>query len=204
MPLIEELKRRKVFKAGVAYLVVGWLLIQVAATVAPQLGLPEWAPRFVTFLILVGFPIALVLAWVFEVTPDGVRRDARGSGTAQMIAIASVLALAALAWYLLPKSGPRDGAAPASTAQVPAAAKSIAVLPFADLSPAHDQEYFSDGMAEELLNALAKLKDLKVAGRTSSFSFKGRNEDLRLIGQTLAVANVLEGSVRKQGDKVRI
>ena len=95
----------------------------------------------------------------------------------------------------------RDDKAPA-TAEIPA--KSIAVLPFTDLSPAHDQEYFSDGMAEELLNALAKLKDLKVAGRTSSFSFKGKNEDLRTIGKALGVANVLEGSVRKQGDKVRI
>ncbi len=186
MSLIAELKRRKVFKVGAAYLVVAWLLIQVVATLAPQLQLPEWAPRLVTLILLIGFPVAVVMAWMFDVTPGGVKRDPGDAVAGRMPASAADPPMAAVA----------------SSPAIPH--KSIAVLPFADLSPTRDQEYFSDGIAEEILNALVKLKDLKVAGRTSSFSFKGRNEDLRDIGRTLAVAHVLEGSVRKQGDKVRI
>ena len=191
MSFFAELKRRKVVKVGAAYLVVAWLVIQVVATLAPQMQLPDWVPRAITLVLLVGFPIAVVLAWVFDITPEGVVRDpgdVAASQAATPVASASSIAVAAL---------------PAAiTTIVPH--KSIAVLPFADLSPTHDQEYFSDGIAEEILNALVKLKDLKVAGRTSSFSFKGRNEDLRGIGKALAVAHVLEGSVRKHGDKVRI
>ena len=181
-----ELKRRKVFRVGAAWLVIGWVLIQVAATIAPQLRLPEWVPTLVTVLVALGFPVALVLAWFFDVTPEGVVRD-----PADAAAPLSATPAAATQMHAIPAS-----------AAIPH--KSIAVLPFADLSPTHDQEYFSDGIAEEILNALVKLKDLKVAGRTSSFSFKGRNEDLRGIGKALAVAHVLEGSVRKHGDKVRI
>ena len=188
MNLIAELKRRKVFKVGVAYLVVGWVLIQVAATVGPQLELPEWAPRLITVTVALGFPIALVLSWIFDVGPGGVHRE-----TALEVSASSTAPVATA-----PPIASAAGTAPA----IPH--KSIAVLPFADLSPTHDQEYFSDGIAEEILNALVKLKDLKVAGRTSSFSFKGKNEDLRNIGRTLSVAHVLEGSVRKHGDKVRI
>jgi TolB-like protein len=194
MNLVAELKRRKVFKVGVAYLVVGWLLIQVAATVAPQLNLPDWAPRFITFAIALGFPIALVLAWIFDVGPSGIRRE-----VAVAAAASSAAPVTSAPASLTTSSAP----VPPSTAPaIPH--KSIAVLPFADLSPARDQEYFSDGIAEEILNALVKVKDLKVTGRTSSFSFKGKNEDLRSIGKTLSVAHVLEGSVRKHGDKVRI
>ncbi len=185
MSLFAELKRRKVFKVGAAYLVVAWIAIQVVATLAPQFQLPEWAPRLVTLVLLIGFPIALVMAWMFDITPDGVVRDAGDAAAASVPPIAAIVATPAAVMPIVPH-------------------KSIAVLPFADLSPTHDQEYFSDGIAEEILNALVKLKDLKVAGRTSSFSFKGRNEDLRGIGKTLAVAHVLEGSVRKHGEKVRI
>ena len=174
---LAELKRRKVFKVGAAYLVVAWLVIQVVATVAPQMQLPDWLPRAVTLILVVGFPIALVLSWLFDATAAGVVRDPVDAANAVTVA---------------------------GTHTATASQKSIAVLAFADLSPAHDQEYFSDGMAEEILNALAKIKDLKVAGRTSSFYYKGRNEDLRGIGKTLGVANLLEGSVRKQGDRVRI
>ena len=207
MSLLAELKRRKVFKVGAAYLVVGWLLIQVAATVGPQLNLPEWAPRLITFVILLGFPIALVMAWVFDVTPEGIKLDASVSGSKRVFAAAAVIAAIVLGWYW---HGVRESPKPVAVAAPPAAAigvaaqKSIAVLAFTDLSPKHDQDYFSDGIAEELLNALAQVKDLKVAGRTSSFYYKGRNEDLRTIGKALGVANVLEGSVRTQGDKVRI
>jgi len=173
-----ELQRRKVFKVGAAYLVVAWLLIQVVATLAPQMRLPDWVPRSITLVLLVGFPIALVMAWLFDVTPEGVVRDPEDAAPT-----------------------PKPTAEPVQLA-VPH--KSIAVLAFADLSPTHDQEFFSDGMAEEILNALAKVRDLKVAGRTSSFFYKGRNEDLRSVGKALGVAHVLEGSVRKQGEKVRI
>lgn len=210
MSVIAELKRRKVYKIGAAYLVVGWLLIQVSATVAPQLNFPEWVPRLVTFIILLGFPIALVSAWVFDVTAEGVKLDASASGSKHVFAGAAVLAVLALGWYFYGRPSLRKGevvvpaASVAARASVAVPTKSIAVLAFTDLSPKHDQDYFSDGIAEELLNALAKVKDLKVAGRTSSFYYKGRNEDLRSIGKALGVANVLEGSVRTQGDKVRI
>ncbi|MBS0456111.1 MAG: hypothetical protein JSS44_02100 [Proteobacteria bacterium] len=197
MRLIEEMQRRKVFKVGAAWLVIGWVLIQVAATVAPELKLPEWLPTMVTVLVGLGFPVALVLAWFFDITPDGVRRDPEDVAAAASHATTVVASTSA--------SG-SAAPAPAAPAATPIAAprKSIAVLAFADLSPSHDQEYFSDGIAEEILNALVKLKDLKVAGRTSAFSFKGRNADLREIGRALGVAHVLEGSVRKHGQKVRI
>ncbi len=227
MSLMSELKRRKVFQVGAAYLVVAWLLIQIVATVAPQLQLPEWAPRLVTLFLMVGFPIALVIAWVFEVTPEGVKVDAAKSGSKRMYAFAAALAAAAIAWYFLAPGKEEKGtegikvastavgnpatvdatlipSVPFSSSSSTPAKQSIAVLAFADLSPGKDQEYFSDGMAEEILNALVKVKGLKVAGRTASFYYKGRNEKLKTIGEELGVAHVLEGSVRKQGDKVRI
>ena len=225
MNLIAELRRRKVIQVGAAYLVVAWLLIQIVATVAPQLQLPEWVPRLVTLLLMVGFPVAVVMAWVFEVTPEGVRVDARKTGSKRMYVSAAVLAAAALAWYVrgdraaqevvvaapsAPTAAPAPPATSASTTAAPAdpvappPTKSIAVLAFADMSPDKDSEYLSDGIAEEILNALAGVGDLQVAARTSSFYYKDRNESLRDIGKTLGVAHVLEGSVRRQGEKVRI
>ena len=204
MNLFAELQRRNVFKVGAAWLVGGWVLIQVAATVAPQLKLPDWLPTLVTVLVGAGFPVALVLAWFFDITPSGVHRDAQDVGRAQheAPAHAKVAPTTPSNPPILATQPTSPAAGNAATPSIPN--KSVAVLPFADLSPSHDQEYFSDGIAEEILNALVKLKDLKVAGRTSSFSFKGRSADLRDIGRTLSVAHVLEGSVRKHGDKVRI
>ena len=207
MSLIAELQRRKVFKVGAAYLVVGWLLIQVAATVGPQLNLPEWAPRLITFLILLGFPIALVMAWVFDVTPDGVKLDAKVSGSKRVIAAAVVMAALAVGWYFHARPQVRPPSPVAMTAQSTGAsssAVSIAVLPFLDMSQTHDQEYFSDGLSEELLNLLAQLPQMRVIARTSSFSFKGKEVDVATIARTLNVANVLEGSVRKSGNTLRI
>ena len=225
MNLIAELRRRKVIQVGAAYLVVAWLLIQIVATVAPQLQLPEWVPRLVTLLLMVGFPVAVVMAWVFEVMPEGVRVDARKTGSKRMYVSAAVFAAAALAWYVrgdraaqevvvaapsAPTAAPAPPATSASTTAAPAdpvappPTKSIAVLAFADMSPDKDSEYLSDGIAEEILNALAGVGDLQVAARTSSFYYKDRNESLRDIGKTLGVAHVLEGSVRRQGEKVRI
>ncbi|HQY37422.1 MAG TPA: tetratricopeptide repeat protein [Pseudomonadota bacterium] len=218
--LLAELQRRKVFKVGAAYLVVAWLVVQGASIGFPAFEAPPWALRVFILVLMLGFPIALVMAWVFETTPEGVVREDRPAGSMWMYAIAATLAVAAVGWFLLGRSTPDDeagslaiaGAKPPLTTtdstsggeSVQAASKSIAVLAFTDLSPAKDQEYFSDGIAEEILNALVKVKGLKVAGRTSSFYYKGRNEDLRKIGETLGVAHILEGSVRKQGEKVRI
>ncbi len=205
-----ELQRRNVHRAAVFYAGAAWLLVQVATQVLPFFHIEERVVRWIVVAAVTGFPFALLFSWFYEWTPQGIKRESEIERSVSITpqtgkkldrAIIAVLGLAVvllLANTLLP----RKQAEPAATPAIPA--KSIAVLPFTDLSPAHDQEYFSDGMAEELLNALAKVKDLKVAGRTSSFSFKGRNEDLRSIGQALAVANVLEGSVRKQGNRVRI
>jgi TolB-like protein/Tfp pilus assembly protein PilF len=182
-----ELKRRNVLRVAVLYIAATWALSQGISQLTPALDLPDWATRAFLIACAIGFPIVLALAWNFE----GILREIReivGAGTPSSGEMAAGVTTAA------------------TNAETPVEIphKSIAVLPFVDLSPAHDHEYFSDGIAEEILNALVKLRDLKVAGRTSSFSFKGRNEDLRGIGRTLAVAHVLEGSVRKHGDRVRI
>ncbi len=207
MSLIAELKRRKVFKVGAAYLVVAWLAVQAASIGFPAFDAPPWALRIFILVVLLGFPLAVVMAWIFDAGPDGVKLDANPSGSKRLFGAAGLLILLALGWYFYGQPAFRKGdvavtAHPPATVAVPA--KSIAVLAFIDLSPGHDQGYFSDGMSEEILNALAQVKDLKVAGRTSSFYYKGRNEDLRMIGKALGVANILEGSVRKQGNKVRI
>jgi len=224
MALIAELKRRNVIRMAGLYLVGAWLIVQVAGTLLPVFETPSWVLKALVGFLAVGLAPALIFAWVFELTPQGIKRDAEvkpeesiAPQTARRLDRTIIVVLiCALVYFGIDKFvlGPRDAArsaaaSPAAPGTAPAPAsvamrKSIAVLPFTDLSPGHDQEYFSDGMAEELLNALAKIKDLKVAGRTSSFHFKGKNDDLREIGHALGVANILEGSVRKQGDKVRI
>jgi TolB-like protein/Tfp pilus assembly protein PilF len=226
MGFVAELKRRNVIRMAGLYLVGAWLVTQVAGTVLPMFGAPEWLPRSVVVVLAIGFVPALVFAWVFELTPAGLKRDADvppeqsiGVQTARRMERMFLLLLAlALGYFAVDKfvlAPRRDAALVAATAQsVKAEAghaakpaiseKSIAVLPFVNMSADKDNEYFSDGIAEEILNALAQVKDLKVAGRTSSFQFKGRNENLTTIGETLGVAHVLEGSVRKQGDRVRI
>jgi TolB-like protein/Tfp pilus assembly protein PilF len=212
------------------YLVGAWLVVQVAGTILPMFGAPAWLPRSIVLLLALGFLPALAFAWAFELTPDGLKRDAEvapeasiAPQTAQrMDRLIIAVLLLALGYFAVDKfvlapgrearvaavatQAGKTGAADAAPAAAgPSMGKqSIAVLPFTDLSPTHDQEYFSDGIAEEILNALAQVKGLKVAGRTSSFQYKGRSGDLRAIARALGVAHVLEGSVRKQGDKVRI
>jgi TolB-like protein/Tfp pilus assembly protein PilF len=195
MSLIAELRRRKVFKVGAAYLVVAWLLIQVVATIAPQLQLPEWAPRLITLMLLIGFPIALVMAWAFEVTPEGVRLDIAPIGNKRMYTITALLAAIALGWYFL--GGPASRSAATE-------ARSIAVLPFVNMSGDPSNEYFSDGLAETTLDLLAQVPDLKVIARTSSFAFKGKGQDARQIGAALGTAHLLEGSVQRAADTLRI
>jgi TolB-like protein/Tfp pilus assembly protein PilF len=195
--IVAELKRRKVFRVSVAYLVVGWLLIQVASTVAPQLNLPEWAPRLITLVIMLGFPIALVLAWVLDVTPAGIKVEGAPVGNKRVIGAAVVLAALAVGWYWKTRPLPSAGEGGAD-------AHSIAVLPFVNMSEDKSNEYFSDGISEEILNVLARMSGLHVAARTSSFSFRKQEQEIPTIARELKVRMVLEGSVRKQGDRVRV
>jgi len=171
-----ELKRRKVYSVAVTYAVVGWLLIQVVTQVFPPFEIPNWAERLVILAIIIGFPVALVLGWLFDFTRHGIIRTADLSSDARI-----------------------DVSPPADSRE-----KSIAVLPFNDLSPAKDHDYFSDGIAEELLGALAKVDGLRVAARRSSFWFKDKEAELNEIASKLNVGHVLEGSVRRDGNRVRV
>jgi len=225
---LTELKRRNVIRMAGLYLVGAWLIVQVASTLLPTFGAPAWVLRTLVLLLSLGFLPALVFAWVFELTPEGIKRDADvppehsiAPQTARRMdrTISAVLFLA-LVYFALDKfvlaprrvevaaaAQGRSSEAKAATVPPPATAAakgSIAVLPFVDMSQDKDQEYFSDGLSEQLLNELAQVPGLNVAGRTSSFYFKGRNEDLREIGRKLNVATVLEGSVAKSGNTLRV
>jgi serine/threonine-protein kinase len=210
--LFTELKRRNVFKVAAAYAVVAWLTVQVMSIALPAFEAPTWVLRVLILLLALGLPLAIVLSWLFEVTPEGMKVEPAAFGNKRLFAMAAGLAALAIAWYFIgqpavrmPAAGTAEAAAPAAKPASPRAPqRSIAVLPFVDMSQGKDQEYFSDGITEEILNALTHIEGLKVAGRTSSFHFKGRNDSLQAIGAALGVAHVLEGSVRKQGDRVRI
>jgi serine/threonine-protein kinase len=202
-----ELKRRNVYKVAVAYAVVGWLVMQVASTVGPALHLPDSITTAVVVLVLLGFPIALVIAWAFEMTPEGMKRTADVSPDekipqwsarkfAAFILVVVICAAALLGYQVF-----REKSTPALE---PISEKSIAVLPLVNQSGDPTQEYFSDGLSEKLINGLGEISQLRVIGRNSSFHFKGKTDDSRAIGQALGVANLLEGSVRKAGDRVRI
>src|SRR5215467_34970 len=205
-----ELKRRNVYKIAVAYIVGGWALSQGIAQVLPVFDVPNWAIRMVVLLIIVGFPIALIIAWAFEVTPEGIKRteeaDAAGQRSRGVAWIYVVLIGAALSVglffvgrYTAGHAAPRQ-----SEAATTVPAKSIAVLPLINESGDPKDEYFSDGLSEELIAALAQISGLKVIGRSSSFRFKDRKEEPRAIGEKLGVSTLLDGTVRKQGDRVRI
>jgi TolB-like protein len=224
-----ELRRRNVFRVAGVYVVVAWLVAQAANVLSDMLPLPEWFGSVVIVLLVLGFPIVLVIAWAFELTPEGVRPSApAAAGTAvaapspasrvDYVIAAALVGVLALSLFGTVRGGDRAVAVVASTEPVPPAVPappsvapepevarlSVAVLPFADMSPERDQEYFADGLSEELMNVLAQIDGLLVTGRTSSFVYKNHNEDLRVIGETLGVAHILEGSVRKSGDRVRI
>jgi TolB-like protein len=232
--LLAELQRRNVTRMAILYVVAAWLLLQVADVGISTLGLPDWSGRMVLLLLALGFPVALVFAWVYELTPEGIKRESDVSPAESVVGrtayklnvaiiVLLVIAIAAIALdRLVPgapptaataatqaeeSSPPAAVAAPAMVAvpmQAPVTETSIAVLPFIDMSPNRDNEYFSDGLTEELLNSLVKIRALQVAGRTSSFAYKGRDLDMRVIGEELGVAHLLEGSVRKAGDRLRI
>ncbi|HET6566273.1 MAG TPA: hypothetical protein VFG52_12740, partial [Xanthomonadales bacterium] len=248
MSLLEELKRRNVFRVGIAYIVAAWLLVQIADLIFDIVGADDLLLRGVAVILALGFIPAVIFAWAFELTPEGIKREKlvnRDTSITHVTAkkldfvtiglLVAVLVVVAVDRFL-PENTPVGGSHAADQAssrehgslpqdesdvgsshaadttdrehgslpQQAASAKSVAVLPFVNMSSDPEQEYFSDGISEEILNSLAKVKDLNVAGRTSSFAFKGENQDLRKVGEALSVQHILEGSVRKSGNKVRI
>jgi TolB-like protein len=226
--LFAELKRRNVFRVMAVYGIVGFVVLQVVDLLIPALLLPEWTYRLVAVLLLVGFPVAVVLAWAFEQTPAGLKRTAPADPSEIQAIVAApagrrwssgLLALLGMglllgAWWMGRQGATGSGgvaeAEASPTVRLAMAAEArdslptIAVLPFLDLSPEGDQRYFSDGMTEEILNTLAKVRELKVAARTSAFAFRGRDLDMRTIGDSLGVRYLIEGSVRKDGNELRI
>jgi TolB-like protein len=231
MSFFSELKRRNVFKVTAAYIVVSWLLLQISDTLVPALRLPEWFHSGVAFLLIIGFPIALVLAWAFEMTPDGLKKEKdnngsqpRASTSGRMLNYTIIGSLAVALVYFVWESRIQTGSDPVSQEPIaqavepdsenralpPVSAKesrdsnSIAVLPFINMSSDPEQEYFSDGITEEVLNLLVKIPELKVTSRTSVFAFKGQSVDIPTVAEKLGVAHILEGSVRKAGNRVRI
>ena len=224
MSLFNELKRRNVFRVGLFYIVAAWVIVQVAETLLPVFDVPDSAIRAIVLVLALGFPSAVVFAWVFELTPEGLKLDknAQADPAAKQqtshklnwaTLLAAVLAIGLLvADRLLPEAATTNEFAdsPVADRAKPDAVNdttevaSIAVLPFADLSPERNQEYFSDGLAEEILNLLASVRDLSVASRTSAFSFKGSGLPIPEIADRLGVAFILEGSVRKSGDRIRV
>ena len=210
-----ELKRRNVYKVAVAYAVVAWLLIQAASILFPTFDAPAWVMKVFVVVIVLCFPVALVFSWAFEITPEGIKRESEiGPGKSsnrrtgrRIVSVTVVLAVIAAALFIFQlvrskvlTTTTRSVASIASTVS----AKSVAVLPLVNTSGDPSNEYFSDGLSEELIAVLAKIPDLKVIGRSSSFLFKGTSGDSGAIGQKLGVAHLIEGSVRKQGDRVRI
>jgi TolB-like protein/Flp pilus assembly protein TadD len=228
--MFAELKRRNVFKAAAAYLALGWVVVQMTATLVPALNLPLSLVPIVTWIGVIGFPFVIMFSWVYELTPEGLKRESEVDRSASITHITSrrldyiiivllVLAIGLFAFVnfgprrVEPPTAPREAQAPAvPSASTPSAASaapaasdnSIAVLPFVNMSSDKEQDFFSDGISEELLNLLAKIPQLQVTARTSSFAFKGKETGIPEIARTLHVANVLEGSVRKSGNAVRI
>jgi len=206
--VISELRRRNIFRVATAYAIAGWLIIQICTSTFPYLNLPEWLITAIIIFVLIGFPISIIFAWAFELTPDGIQKSNEVDITASVTASTGkklngiIIGVLSVAVFFLVVE--RVFFAKSTVLNRNNGEASVAVLPFADLSPDGDQEYFSDGLSEELLNVLAKVEDMKVAGRTSSFKFKGMNEDLKLIGDQLGVDHILEGSVRKAGNTIRI
>jgi TolB-like protein/Flp pilus assembly protein TadD len=217
---IAELQRRNVIRVAVLYAVMSWVMLQVAGFLFGALELPASWTRLVIAVLLLGFPVALIFAWVYELTPEGLRRESeidreasvtRDTGRKINLVIVGLLLVAIaglIADRLFPRAPVREAQASspsaAPTAPVATDDRSVAVLPFVNMSSDKEQDYFSDGLTEEMITLLAHVPKLRVIGRTSSFQFKGKNEDLRDIAHKLGVAHVLEGSVRKAGDRVRI
>ncbi|MFT5139945.1 MAG: adenylate cyclase [Rhodothermales bacterium] len=225
MSFFKELRRRNVFRVGIAYAITGWLIAQIAGLAADSFGAPDWVMKMIITILMLGFPIAMVMAWAYEMTPEGLRRDdgdeaGQSANTTKLdrtIIFALVAALAYFAYDKFVLDPGRDAAmlesAGLQTTEAEVApqveitkaqVQSIAVLPFVNMSKDEDNEYFADGLSEELLNILVKIPQLRVAARTSSFSFKNQDLTVSEIAEKLQVSHVLEGSVRKSGNQVRI
>jgi len=203
MSFLNELKRRNVLRVGAAYVVVGWLLLQVSATLVPALLLPEWIQSGVAFFLIIGFPIALLLAWAYELKPEGSKQNSI-AGNSSPIAIVTGrkmdfviigLLVVAVGYFAYDNFSPEIINNPTSTEETNPAnpqesETSIAVLPFVNMSDDASNEYFSDGLSEELLNLLAKIPELRVTARTSSFSFRDQNLEVTEIAERLNVAHV--------------
>jgi TolB-like protein len=221
MSFFEELKRRNVIRVGVAYLVAAWLLLQVVDVLAPLLDLPDWVGRLVFLILLIGLVPALVFSWVYELTPDGLKLESEVAGEASIprhtaqrlnrltIAMLVIVAGIVIVDRLIPETAettPSIEEVVADTHAEPVVddRPSVAVVPFVNTSDDDANEYFADGISEELLNALSSIRNLRVPSRTSSFTFKNSNQTVAEIGTALQVENVLEGSVRKSGDRIRV
>lgn len=215
MGFLAELRQRKVFQIALGYLALSWVAVQVADIALGAFHAPDWVLQTVILLFALGFPIALLMAWALELTPQGVKVDMDRRGGKRMLGVTVTLIALSLAWFFRdgwPMHGLGTAAMVEAAESKPVAAvrdtdaprSSIAVLAFADLSPERNQEYLSDGLSEEILNQLAQIEGLDVRARTSSFAFKGKNEDLRVVGQKLQAMHLLEGSVRKSGDRLRV
>ncbi len=211
--LLQELKRRNVFRVGVAYVVVAWLIIQVVETVSEPLGLPEWTVAFFIVLLLAGFPVILLFSWAFELTPDGLKKtrdvdrdESVTAHTGKKLNYTTIFVLVlALGYFIWERQAPDEPLPDDAAAEVTQTETiSVAVLPFVNMSADPNQDYFSDGISEELLNLLAKIPEVRVPARTSSFQFKGQNLDISKVAEQLNVKHVLEGSVRRADVRVRI
>jgi TolB-like protein len=226
MGLVSELRRRNVIRVAVAYAIAAWLLIQISATTFPMLRLPEWTATFVTVLLIIGFPVALIFAWAYELTPEGLKKEKdvvrsksithiTGRKLDYLIIAALVLALGYFAFDKFVLDPERDAELVQTTteavteqsiesgkSEIPA--KSVAVLPFVAMSNGPDDEYFADGLTEEILNSLSHVPELLVTARTSAFAFKGQDVSVPEIAAKLGVAHVVEGSVRRAGEQLRI
>jgi adenylate cyclase len=219
---LERLKHRNVGRVAILYIVVCYLILEPFSVFIHVLGLPEWIGRTVVLLMVIGFPAALIFAWVYEITPEGLKptvevepsRSIRKQTGQRLNRAITVTLCVALAYFVVDKfwlskhaasERPVAALAPAAAPVAPAISeKSVAVLPFLDMSEKKDQEYFSDGLSEELIDLLTKIPGLHVPARTSSFYFKGKSEDIPTIAKRLLVAHVIEGSVRKSGNRLRV
>ena len=199
----EELKRRKVYRVAAAYIIAGGFIIQIASAVFPAWELPNWSQRLLIVLILAGFPIALIFAWIFDITPSGIERTSKVEAQTQappshrrrnliLLAAAGLVISFAAGFFVLPRASARK------------IDKSIAVLPFENLSDAKENAYFADGVQDDILTNLSRIGDLKVISRTSVMSYRGKPTTVREIGKTLGVSTILEGSVRREGNRVRV
>ena len=211
----EELKRRNVIKSALTYLVISWIITQVVTTVLPTFGAPEYIQKTFVFILILGFPLWVVFSWVYELTPTGLQKTKNVSSNQsitnqtnsrlnKILLLSLGIAIVLLSINLIQGNSIELQKNEISINTKDFGSNSIAVLAFADMSPDKDQEYFSDGISEEILNLLAKIPDLKVISRTSSFSYKGKDQDIKVIGEELQVRNVLEGSIRKAGNTFRI